>query len=149
MALSKMAVGIIREALTDEGQQFVFESDDNKGQPRGRQIMNDALNGKRGRGGPGILKLMGIDADDAFKPHDFRHTAGTFLVDVLGFMLSDVSLALGHTFKGERVAAVRQAPTVTRGYVHSHYLIQKRRIMEAWADELTRIIGGNVIRLAA
>jgi hypothetical protein len=29
---------------------------------------------------------------------------------------------------------------VTLGYIHSHRLPQKRRIMEAWAEELRRII---------
>jgi hypothetical protein len=32
---------------------------------------------------------------------------------------------------------------VTLGYIHSHRLPQKRRIMDAWADELRRIIGAE------
>jgi hypothetical protein len=59
-------------------------------------------------------------------------------------MDSDISIALGHTFKGERVPTVRgaspRAPGVTLNYIHSHRLPQKRVIMEAWADELRRIV---------
>jgi len=149
MALSTLAVEIIKAALTDDGQQFVFKSPIHADKPVHRKAMNAALRGND-RGRKSLWELMGFTRnadgkfdDDVFKPHDFRHTAGTLLVE-RGFMDSDISVALGHTFKGERVPGVRtagpRAPAVTLGYIHSHRLPQKRRIMEAWADELRRII---------
>jgi integrase len=150
MALSTLAVEIIRAALTDEGQQFVFKSPIHPDKPMHRKAMNAALRGND-RGRKSLWELMGFArsadgkfGDDVFKPHDFRHTAATLLVE-RGFMDSDVSIALGHTFKGERVPGVRaagpRAPAVTLGYIHSHRLPQKRQIMQAWADELRLIIG--------
>ncbi|CCE04770.1 conserved hypothetical protein [Bradyrhizobium sp. STM 3843] len=149
MALSTLAVEIIKAAMTDEGQQFVFKSPIHPDKSVHRKAMNAALRGND-RGRKSLWELMGFKRnadgkfdDDVFKPHDFRHTAATLLVEA-GFMDSDISIALGHTFKGERVPGVRtagpRAPAVTLGYIHSHRLPQKRRIMEAWADELRRII---------
>ena len=147
MALSTLAVEIIKEALTDEGQQFVFKSPIRKDQPLHAKAMNAALRGNH-RGRKSIWELMGLNKETAFKPHDFRHTAATLLVE-RGFFDSEIAIALGHTFKGERVQ--RAAPAITQRYIHSHKLPQKRRIMEAWADELRRIINGEPadVRLAA
>ncbi|WP_315775124.1 MULTISPECIES: tyrosine-type recombinase/integrase [unclassified Bradyrhizobium] len=152
MALSTLAVEIIKAALTDDGQQFVFKSPIHAEKPVHRKAMNAALRGND-RGRKSLWDLMGFKRnadgkfdDDVFKPHDFRHTAATLLVE-RGFMDSDISIALGHTFKGERTPGVRtagpRAPAVTLGYIHSHRLPQKRRIMEAWADELRRIINAK------
>jgi integrase len=149
MALSTLAVAIIKAALTDEGQPYVFKSPIHADRPVHRKAMNAALRGND-RGRKSLWQLMGFErgedgrfSDDVFKPHDFRHTAATLLVE-RGFMDSDVSIALGHTFKGERVPGVRtagpRAPAVTLGYIHSHRLPQKRVIMDAWATELRRII---------
>jgi len=158
MALSTLAVEIIKEALIDDDQQFVFRSPIRKDKPLHSKAMNAALRGHH-NGRKSIWELMGFqkNADgkfgDVFKPHDFRHTAATLLVE-RGFMDSDISIALGHTFKGERVPVVRApatpaAPAVTLHYIHSHRLPQKRQIMEAWADELRRIINGELEARAA
>jgi integrase len=157
MALSTLAVEIVKQALTDDGQQFVFKSPINPDKPMHRKAMNAALRGND-RGRKSLWELMGFtrnaegkfDDDDVFKPHDFRHTAASLLVE-RGFMDSDISIALGHTFKGERVPNVRAAnpaaPAVTLGYIHSHRLPQKRRIMEAWAIELRGITSEPAIEL--
>jgi integrase len=149
MALSTLAVEIIKEAIADQGQTFVFEGD--KGEPLNRQILNRAMRGRPDKGTAGLIEQMGIAYQDAFKPHDFRHTIGTVLVEELGdeFNDADVALALGHSFKGERVQQVRKAPQVTQNYINGHRLKRKRKIMEAWADYLRPLIGANVVRLRA
>jgi Phage integrase family len=149
MALSTLAVEIIKTALTDDGQQFVFKSPIHADKPVHRNAMNAALRGNN-RGRKSVWEAMGFTRnadgkfdDDVFKPHDFRHTAATLLG---GFMDSDISIALGHTFKGERVPGVRtagpRAPAVTLGFIH--IAIGCRKSGGSWMHGQTSCGGSSV-----
>lgn len=150
--LSDLAVEIIKEALTSDDQQFVFESPMYKGQPIHRKAMADALRGTKNETNkdktktPGLCELLGLKP---FTPHDLRRTAATLAGD-LGFDDAWIAKCLDHAAskKSEQIV-----PTVTgKVYNHSKRMKEKRAVLDGIALELRRIIGepsGAVVRLVA
>jgi integrase len=76
--LSDLAVEVIREALTRDDQQFIFESPVYKGQPIHRIALATALRGtkhetnKNKSKTAGLCELLSLEP---FTPHDLRRTA--------------------------------------------------------------------------
>jgi integrase len=145
--LSELAVQIIREALSDDKQQYVFESPVGD-TPLNRKAMATALRGTKYRNGkvksPGICALLGLRP---FTPHDLRRTSATLAGD-LGFDDAWIAKCLDHA------ASKKQAvPTVTgKVYNLSKRMNEKRAVLDGVAAELRRIIGGlaeTKLRLAA
>ena len=88
--LSDLAVEIIREAITDDSQQFVFAAQ--AGKPINRQAMATALRGRPDRNIPGLCEMLGLKK---FTPHDLRRTAATLAGD-LGFDDAWIAKCLDH-----------------------------------------------------
>jgi integrase len=138
--LSDLAVEVIREAMSDENQQFVFESPVYPGQPIHRTAMATALRGtaheknKDKSKTPGLCELLGLEP---FTPHDLRRTAAT-LAGELGYSDAAIAKCLDHAVTkddGERVNRV------TGIYNQSKRAQQKRAVLDGIAAELRRIIG--------
>ncbi|WP_028167660.1 tyrosine-type recombinase/integrase [Bradyrhizobium elkanii] len=138
--LSALAIEIIREALEDEDQQFVFESPVYKGQPLHRTAMGVALRGtkhekcKGKTKTPGLCELLGLKP---FTPHDLRRTAAT-LAGELGYSEAAIAKCLDHAVikdDGEKINRV------TGIYNQSKRMQQKRAVLDGIAAELRRIIG--------
>lgn len=141
--LSSLAVEIIREATSREGQQFVFESPVYEGQPVHRTALATALRGtkhetcKNKTKTPGICELLGLKR---FTPHDLRRTAAT-LAGELGYSDAVIAKCLDHAVvkdDGEKIAKV------TAVYSQSKRMQQKRMVLDGIAAELRRIIGEPV-----
>jgi integrase len=133
--LSDLAVEIIRAALTDEGQQFVFQTPQAR-QPLHRHAMATALRGRPDKGVPGICDILGLKPP--FTPHDLRRTAATLAGD-LGCDDAAIAKCLDHavTKKGDAIV-----PSVTgKVYNHSQRMNEKRAVLNKVAAELRRIIG--------
>ncbi len=140
--LSDLALEIIKEALTSDDQQFVFESPIYKGQPIHCKAMADALRGTKHETNKnkttGLCELLGLKR---FTPHDLRRTAATLAGD-LGFDDAAIAKCLDHavTKKGETIV-----PTVTgKVYNHSQRMKEKRAVLDGIATELRRIVGEPV-----
>jgi len=92
--LSDLAVEIIREALANDEQQYVFARPLGD-QPMNRKVMASALRGTKVKGKvktPGICALLGLKP---FTPHDLRRTAATLAGD-LGFDDAWIAKCLDH-----------------------------------------------------
>ncbi|MET4271815.1 MULTISPECIES: site-specific integrase [unclassified Bradyrhizobium] len=144
--LSDLAVEIIKEALTSDDQQFVFESPMYKGQPIHRKAMADALRGTKHEKNKdktktaGLCELLGLKP---FTPHDLRRTAATLAGD-LGFDDAWIAKCLDHAVTKKGDTAV---PTVTgKVYNHSKRMKEKRAVLDGIATELRRIIGTPVTK---
>jgi integrase len=149
--LSELAIEIIREALANDDQQFVFESPVYSGQPIHRTTMATALRGtkyetcKGKTKTPGLCDLLGLKP---FTVHDLRRTSAT-LAGELGYSDAAIAKCLDHavtTDAGEKVHRV------TGIYNQSKRMQQKRNVLDGIATELRRIIGepvGNNLRLVA
>jgi integrase len=146
--LSDLAVEIVREALSGDDQQFVFESPVYRGQPIHRIAMATALRGTKHEKNkdkskkPGLCELLGLKP---FTPHDLRRTAAT-LAGELGFSDATIAKCLDHAVtkdEGEKVARV------TGVYVRSKRMDQKRAVLDGIAGVLRRIIGNDRLRLVA
>ncbi|AMA59429.1 tyrosine-type recombinase/integrase [Bradyrhizobium sp. CCGE-LA001] len=142
--LSNLAVEIIKEALTSDDQEYVFESPIYKGQPIHRKAMADALRGTKHEKNKdktktaGLCELLGLKR---FTPHDLRRTAATLAGD-LGFDDAWIAKCLDHAVskKGDVIV-----PTVTgKVYNHSRRMKEKRAVLDGVAAELRRIIGTPV-----
>jgi integrase len=135
--LSSLAVEIIREALIDDKQQFVFASPLGD-QPMNRKVMATALRGTKSKGKvktPGICALLGLRL---FTPHDLRRTAATLAGD-LGFDDAWIAKCLDHAASKKQEQIV---PSVTgKVYNHSKRMKEKRAVLDGVAAELRRIIG--------
>jgi hypothetical protein len=110
--------------------------------PLARQAMSGALKGTRHRNGKvktsGICELLGIAP---FTPHDLRRTAATMCGN-LGLSDSAISQCLDHqATKGEDGQPL---PAITNK-VYNLSVVgrveRKRKVLDAWAIELPRIIG--------
>ena len=138
--LSDLAVEIIREALTSDAQQHVFMSPLSD-QPMNRQAMATALRGTKRKDGsvktPGICALLGLKP---FSPHDLRRSAASW-ARLIGQPMSKIALCLVHRVTAED--CLNLPPDTGRHYVHAEdrELTEKREVLQAWADELRRIIG--------
>jgi integrase len=132
--LSDLAVEIIKEALTDDCQVFLFPGRFGDA-PLARTAMANALRGFRRKKVPGICELLGLKP---FTPHDLRRTAATLAGD-LGFDDAMIAKCLDHAVskKGEAIV-----PSVTgKVYNHSKRMKEKRAVLDGVAAELRRIIG--------
>jgi integrase len=146
--LSDLAVEIVRQALTGDGQGFVFESPMCLGQPLHRSAMATALRGDRKA--KGLCELLGLKP---FTPHDLRRTAAT-LAGELGFSDAAIAKCLDHAVTKDESEKVNR---VTGVYVRSKRMNQKRAVLDGIAAELRRIVGkpasatdaGTELRLAA
>jgi integrase len=131
--LSDLAVEIIKQSLTDDGQRFVFESPVYKGQPIHRAAMATALRGRPDKRTPGICALLGLKR---FTPHDLRRTAAT-LAGELGFSEAAIAKCLDHAVTKDDGQTVHR---VTGIYNQSKRMQQKRAVLDGVAAELRRII---------
>jgi integrase len=146
--LSGLGVEIIKEALADEDQQFVFESPVCKGQPIHRTAMATALRGtkhekcKGKTKTPGLCELLGLKP---FTPHDLRRTAAT-LAGELGYSDAAIAKCLDHAVTKDDGEKVNR---VTGIYNQSKRMQQKRNVLDGIAAELLRIVGHEPLRMAA
>ena len=135
--LSDLAVEIIREAITDDSQQFVFAAQ--AGKPINRQAMATALRGRPDRKIPGLCEMLGLKK---FTPHDLRRTAATLAGD-LGFDDAWIAKCLDHAASKKSEVVV---PSVTgKVYNHSKRMKEKRAVLDGVAAELRRIIGQSAV----
>ncbi|WGD56098.1 site-specific integrase [Bradyrhizobium sp. CB1650] len=146
--LSDLAVEIIKEALTSDDQQFVFESPMYKGQPIHRKAMADALRGTKHEKNKdktktaGLCELLGLKP---FTPHDLRRTAATLAGD-LGFDDAWIAKCLDHAASKK---SEQNVPTVTgKVYNHSKRMKEKRAVLDGVAAELRRIVGAPAAKAA-
>jgi integrase len=143
--LSDLAVEIIREAMADEGQQFVFESPVYKGQPLHRIAMATALRGTKHEKNkdksktPGLCELLGLKR---FTPHDLRRTSAT-LAGELGFSEAAIAKCLDHAVTKDDGEKINR---VTGIYNQSKRMQQKRAVLDGIAAELRRIIGEPAVK---
>jgi integrase len=149
--LSDLAVEIIKEALTSDDQQLVFESPVYKGQPIHRTALATALRGTKHEKNkdktktPGLCELLGLRR---FTPHDLRRTAAT-LAGELGFSDAAIAKCLDHAVTKDDGEKINR---VTGIYNQSRRMAQKRAVLDGIAAELRRIIGQPAeadIRVAA
>ncbi|MEY9594445.1 integrase [Bradyrhizobium yuanmingense] len=138
--LSNLAVEIIKEALTSDDQQFVFQSPMYPGQPIHRKAMADALRGTKHEKNKdktktaGLCELLGLKP---FTPHDLRRTAATLAGD-LGFDDAWIAKCLDHAPSKKSDVVV---PTVTgKVYNHSKRMKEKRAVLDGISAQLRRII---------
>jgi integrase len=138
--LSDLALEILTESMGNHDFAFVGRFGD---APLARQAMSGALKGTKHRNGkvktPGICALLGIAP---FTPHDLRRTAATMCGN-LGLSESAISLCLDHqATKGDDGQPL---PAVTNK-VYNLSVVgrveRKRKVLDAWAVELRRIIWG-------
>ena len=138
--LSDLAVEIIREAMADDDQQFVFESPVYRGQPIHRTAMATALRGTQHENNkdktkkPGLCELLGLRP---FTPHDLRRTAAT-LAGELGYSDAAIAKCLDHSVTKDGGEKINR---VTGIYSRSKRMQQKRAVLDGIAAELRRIIG--------
>jgi integrase len=138
--LSELAQEALREAMGNH--QYAFAGRSGKA-PLSRQVMSGALRGTKRRDGsvrtPGICQLLGLRP---FTPHDLRRTAAT-LCGELGLSEGAISLCLDH--QSNKDADGKPLPAVTRKVYNLATRVRvekKREVLDAWAVELRRIIGG-------
>jgi integrase len=142
--LSDLALEIIKEAMGNYEYAFAGRFGD---VPLPRQAMSGALagtkmtkNGKRVTRTPGICELLGIAP---FTPHDLRRTAATMCGELEGVSDAAISLCLDHQASKDENG--KPLPTVTRKVYNlatKKRVTEKRKVLDAWAVELRRIIGG-------
>jgi integrase len=145
--LSDLAMEIVKEALSDDGQQYVFKSPLGD-QPMERKAMATALRGTMYKNGKtksaGICELLGLEP---FSPHDLRRTAATMCGN-LGLSEADISLCLDHQANKDEHG--KPLPAVTNRVYNlaiSARVARKRAALDAWAVELRRIIAGPATEL--
>jgi hypothetical protein len=122
--------------------------------PLNRKAMSVALRGTFYCDGrvksPGICDLLGLDP---FTPHDLRRTAATMCGELEGVSDAGISLCLDHQASKDENG--KKLPAITKKVYNKatrKRVNEKRRVLDAWAVELRRIIGtteGAEQRLAA
>jgi integrase len=139
--LSDLAIEIIKEALTEDRQQYVFRSPLGD-QAMERKTMATALGGTKYKNGktktPGLCELLGLEP---FTPHDLRRSAATMCGN-LGLSEADISLRLDHQANKDENGKL--LPAVTKRVYNltaTARVARKRAVLDAWAIELRRIIG--------
>jgi len=137
--LSPLAVSIVKEAMQD-GDDYVFQSSLSV-EPIHKHAMANALHGRKDKGTKGLCETLGLEP---FTPHDLRRTAAT-LAGELDFSDSAIAACLDHQARGADAAP----SSVTGIYNRDKKLKQKARVLNGVADELMRIVGDNVVSLAA
>jgi integrase len=147
--LSDLALEIITEAMGNYEYAFAGRFGD---APLSRQAMSGALtgtkvtkNGKRITRTPGICELLGIAP---FTPHDLRRTAATMCGE-LGLSESGIALCLDHQANKDENG--KPLPAVANRVYNRAVRIRverKRKVLDAWAFELRRIVGEPVAELS-
>lgn len=125
--LSRQALAILKEIqpLTGAGP-YVFPSARSSERPMSDNALNAAL------------RRMGIGKDE-LSTHGFRAMARTILDEVLGFRPDFIEHQLAH--------AVRDPNG--RAYNRTAHLVERRKMMQAWADYLDKLkAGAEVIPLS-
>jgi integrase len=136
--LSSLAVEIIKQALTDDGQEYVFQTPQAR-QPLHRHAMATALRGRPDKGIVGICEWLGLAP---FTPHDLRRTAATLAGD-LGCDQAAIAKCLNHAVSKRGEAIV---PSVTgKVYDHSPRMQEKRAVLNKVGAELRRIVDGRPV----
>ncbi|CAG4882995.1 Phage integrase [Georgfuchsia toluolica] len=125
--LSLQAVAILREIqpLTGKGR-YVFPTVSSSERPISDNTINAAL------------RRMGFSTRDEMTAHGFRAMARTILDEILGFRPDYIEHQLAH--------AVRDPNG--RAYNRTAHLVERRKMMQQWADYLDKIkAGAEVIPL--
>lgn len=125
--LPAQAIAILRElyALTGNGR-FLFPSVRIKDRPMSDNTVNAAL------------RRLGYDGN-TMTGHGFRATARTILDEVLGVPAAIIEAQLAHAVKDP----------LGRAYNRTAHLVQRREMMQKWADYLDRIkAGAQVIQFS-
>jgi integrase len=127
--LSPLALELIDEAEALAGEsQYLFPSPRKTDEPIGPSALSHAFRRLTANAG-----IRGI------RPHDLRRTGATALTsERLSVSRFVVSRLLNHASDTGDTAAV------TGIYDRNSYLPEKRRALEAWAGELTRITSSNI-----
>jgi integrase len=131
--LSDLALEIINEAMGNYDFAFVGRFGD---APLARSAMANALRGNKKT--KGICELLGLKP---FTPYDLRRTAATMCGE-LGLSEAAISLCLDHQANKDENGT--PLPTITRKVYNlaTRARVEKRRkVLDAWAMELRRIIG--------
>ena len=113
--LTASAVAIIEAQPHEEDAEFVFS---NRG--------GTPVTARLPRAGADLSRVLGFD----FTSHDLRRTAATRMA-AAGVPRDHISRVLNH---------VEAGPSSTRVYDRYSYDAEKRRALETWARELTRIL---------
>jgi integrase len=147
--LSDLALEIIKEAMGNYEYAFTGRFGD---APLSRQAMSGALtgakvtkSGKQVMRTPGICELLRLAP---FTPHDLRRTAATMCGE-LGLSEAGISLCLDHQASKDENG--KPLPAVTRKVYNlatRARVAKKRKVLDAWAIELRRIIGAPATELA-
>jgi integrase len=138
--LSDLAMAIVKESMGNYDYAFSGRFGD---APLSRQAMSGALCGTKRKDGtvktPGICALLGIAP---FTPHDLRRTAATICGELEGVSEAAISLCLDH--QASKDESGKPLPSVTRKVYNlatRKRVTEKRKVLDAWAVELQRIIG--------
>ncbi len=135
--LSDLALEIIREAMGN--YEFAFSGRFGNA-PLGRLAMANALRGTEKT--PGICALLGLER---FTPHDLRRTAATMCGN-LGLSEAGIALCLDHQASKDENG--KPLPAVTNKVYNLSVVSRverKRKVLDAWAVELRRIVGEPVM----
>lgn len=116
--LSRQVIEALREIepLTGAGR-YVFPGARSDTRPMSENTVN------------GALKRLGIDTQNELTGHGFRAMARTVLEEVHGFRPEVIELQLAH--------AVRDP--LGRAYNRTKHLVERRRMMQVWADYLDEL----------
>jgi len=134
--LSDLALEIINEAMGNYEFAFVGRYGD---APLARTAMGNALRGNKKT--KGICELLGLAP---FTQHDLRRTAATMCGE-LGLSEAGISLCLDHQANKDENG--KPLPAVTNRVYNLATRVRvakKKTVLDAWAIELRRIIGGPV-----
>jgi integrase len=153
--LSDLALEIIKEAMgDDDGNSHAGNSHDGNSRAYAfvgrfgdaslaRSAMANALRGTTYSDGrvksPGICDLLGLAP---FAPHDLRRTAATRCGELEDVSDYGISLCLDHQANKDENG--KPLPAVTNKVYNkatSKRVKEKRKVLDAWAAELRRIIG--------
>lgn len=124
--LSRQAIALVEELrpLTGAGE-FVFPST----RSAQRCMSNNTINAG--------LRRLGIDTRTEMTGHGWRAAARTILEERLGFRPEVIELQLAH--------AVRDP--LGRAYNRTTHIVERTRMMQAWADFLDGLRADNVVRV--
>jgi integrase len=118
--LSTQAVAVLQElfALTGGGQ-YIFPGARTNGRPMSENTVN------------GALRRLGYSGDE-MTGHGFRSMAST-LLNEQGWTPDAIERQLAHAERNNVRAA----------YNYAEHLLERKRMMQAWADYLDAITAGN------
>lgn len=120
--LPRQAVSVLRELHQLTGQSMlVFRGVRNHDRPMSENTVNAAL------------RNMGYDTKTVMTGHGFRATARTVLDEVLGWNKDVIEAQLAHTV----------SDSLGRAYNRTEFKEQRRKMLQAWADYLDGLRGGD------